>query len=26
VLTPGGEWTQVRYEGRTGYMMSHFLK
>ncbi len=26
VLTPGGEWTQVKYEGRTGYMMSYFLK
>ncbi len=26
VLTPGGEWTQVKYEGKTGYMMSYFLR
>lgn len=26
VLTPGDEWTQVRYNGQTGYMMSVFLK
>ena len=26
VLTPGGEWTQVKYDGKVGYMMSYFLK
>ena len=26
VLTPGDEWTQVRYGGVTGYMMTCFLK
>jgi len=26
VLTPGDEWTQVRYGGRVGYMMTAFLK
>ena len=26
VLTPGDEWTQVRFGGITGYMMSCFLK
>lgn len=26
VLTPGDEWTQVRYNGTTGYMMTSFLK
>ena len=26
VLTPGDEWTQVRYGGVTGYMMTAFLK
>lgn len=26
VLTPGDEWTQVRYGNTTGYMMSWFLK
>ena len=26
VLTPGDEWTQVRYNGMTGYMMTSFLK
>lgn len=26
VLTPGGEWTQVKYDGKTGYMMSYFLR
>ena len=26
VLIPGGEWTRVKYEGHTGYMMSYFLK
>ena len=26
VLTPGDEWTQVRYGSRTGYMMTAFLK
>ena len=26
VLTPGDEWTQVRYNGTVGYMMTTFLK
>lgn len=26
VLTPGDQWTQVRYNGRTGYVMTQFLK
>ena len=26
VLIPGDEWTQVRYQGTVGYMMSGFLK
>ena len=26
VLTPGDEWTQVRYGTTTGYMMTYFLK
>lgn len=26
VLTPGDQWTQVRYSGTTGYMMTQFLK
>lgn len=26
ILTPGDEWTQVRYNGKTGYMMTYFLK
>lgn len=26
VLTPGDEWTQVRYGGATGYMMTYFLR
>ena len=26
VLTPGDEWTQVRYAGTVGYMMTSFLK
>ena len=26
VLTPGDEWTQVRYGGTVGYMMTSFLK
>ena len=26
VLTPGDEWTQVRYSGTVGYMMTSFLK
>ena len=26
VLTPGDEWTQVRFGNTTGYMMSYFLK
>ena len=26
VLTPGDEWTQVRYGSRVGYMMTAFLK
>ena len=26
VLTPGDEWTQVRYNGITGYVMTAFLK
>ena len=26
VLTPGDEWTQVRYNGVTGYVMTAFLK
>ena len=26
VLIPGDEWTQVRYNGTTGYMMTSFLK
>ncbi|MBR6524334.1 MAG: SH3 domain-containing protein [Clostridia bacterium] len=26
VLTPGDEWTQVRYGNTVGYMMSNFLK
>ncbi len=26
VLTPGDEWTQVRYGKLTGYMMTYFLK
>lgn len=26
VLTPGNEWTQVRYNGQTGYVMTQFLK
>ena len=26
VLTPGEEWTQVRYAGTVGYMMTYFLK
>ncbi len=26
VLTPGEEWTQVRYGGTVGYMMTSFLK
>ena len=26
VMIPGDEWTQVRYNGVTGYMMTYFLK
>ena len=26
VLIPGDEWTQVRYAGTVGYMMTSFLK
>ncbi len=26
VLTPGDEWTQVRYQNQVGYMMTYFLK
>ncbi len=26
VLTPGDDWTQVRYKGTVGYMMTYFLK
>ncbi|MBQ6804691.1 MAG: SH3 domain-containing protein, partial [Clostridia bacterium] len=26
VLTPGDEWTQVRYGNTVGYMMTWFLK
>ncbi len=26
VLTPGDEWTQVRYNGQTGYVMTQFLQ
>ena len=26
VLIPGDEWTKVRYNGTTGYMMTTFLK
>lgn len=26
VLTPGDQWTQVRYNGQTGYVMTQFLK
>ncbi len=26
ILTPGDEWTQVRYGNSTGYMMTYFLK
>ena len=26
VVTPGDQWTQVRYGSTTGYMMTHFLK
>lgn len=26
VLTPGDEWTQVRYNNITGYMMTYYLK
>lgn len=26
VLTPGDTWTQVRYNGQTGYVMTQFLK
>lgn len=26
VLTPGDEWTQVRFGSNTGYMMTYFLK
>ncbi len=26
VLTPGGEWTQVKYDGKIGWMMSYFLR
>ena len=26
ILTPGDEWTQVKYNGYTGYMMTYFLR
>lgn len=26
VLTPGDEWTQIRYNGQKGYVMTQFLK
>ncbi len=26
VLTPGDQWTQIRYNGQTGYVMTQFLK
>ncbi len=26
VITPGDQWTQVRYNGHTGYVMTQFLK
>ena len=26
VLIPGDDWTQVRYKGTVGYMMTYFLK
>ena len=26
ILTPGSTWTQVQYNGKTGYMMTRFLK
>ncbi|MDD4081558.1 MAG: hypothetical protein PHP02_09160 [Eubacteriales bacterium] len=26
VLTPGGEWARVKYDGKIGYMMSYFLR
>ena len=26
ILTPGATWSQVRYNGQTGYMMTKFLK
>lgn len=26
VLTPGEQWTQIRYNGQTGYVMTQFLK
>lgn len=26
ILTPGSTWSQVEYNGRTGYMMTHFLQ
>ena len=26
VLTPGDDWTQVRYNGQTGYVMTQFLQ
>jgi uncharacterized protein YgiM (DUF1202 family) len=26
ILTPGTTWSQVKYYGQTGYMMTKFLK
>jgi uncharacterized protein YgiM (DUF1202 family) len=26
ILTPGTTWSQVKYNGQTGYMMTKFLK